>query len=228
MYGIVIGPSGRTAIGASLPGAPDLGRERLAQIRDRLEVRAPHLVGRQLAEQADARLQQTPAISCASHWSYIEKPGASDRVEQRARRLVLEQQLLEVAVLGEPVVAARGGRDVAVGRHDLRGGRHALDRLIEVLVERVAAVRRHDDRKRLLARHHRRLRENAQPASWAAMTSPQKNPVISRAPVQRHVDAEVDRQQRAVVADPRLGRDCRRARPTCCADRRSSGRRDTA
>ncbi len=48
-------------------------------------------------------------------------------------------------VIREAVSTFRGADDRAAGPDDLGGGRHALDRLVEVLVEGVAAVRRHDD-----------------------------------------------------------------------------------
>ena len=57
--------------------------------------------------------------------------------------------------LGEAVAAFRGADDRAARSDDLGGGRHALDRLVEVLVEGIAAVGRHDDVEGAIDRLHR-------------------------------------------------------------------------
>ena len=107
----------------------------------------------------------------------------------------------------EAVVAAGGGGDVAVRRHDLRGRRHALHRLIQVLVERIAAVRSDDDVEwRRDSRPSPVSRENAQPWSWAARTSPQKKRVIWRSRFSVTLMQKSIGTQRAVVADSRLRR----------------------
>ena len=66
--------------------------------------------GRELAQQADARLQLDERQQLRLPLVVEREAGRQDRVEQRLRRGVVEQQLAEVAVLGEAVVAARGGR----------------------------------------------------------------------------------------------------------------------
>ena len=119
---------------------------------------------------------------------------------------MFEQQLLEVAVLREPVVAARGGDDVAAVGDDLRSGRHALHGLIQVLIERVTAVGRHDDRQRAIAGTIAVSREKAQPAVMSGGDVAAEHGGDLAAPIQRDVDAEVHRDQGAVVADALLGR----------------------
>ena len=68
-----------------------------------------------------------------------------DRFEQCDGRRRGDQLAAVAPVVGEPVAALRGDHDRAAGLDDLRGRRHALDRLVEVLVEREAGVRGHDD-----------------------------------------------------------------------------------
>ena len=119
---------------------------------------------------------------------------------------MFEQQLAEVAVLREPVVAARGGDDVAAVGDDLGSGRHALHGLIQVLIERVAAVCRHDDRQRPIAGDHRRLAgKGAARLMHGADVAAEHGGDLAAA-IQRHVHAEVHRDQRAIVTDALLGR----------------------
>ncbi len=74
-----------------------------------------------------------------------------DRLEQGGRRC-RSRQLLAVGPVRRKAVAALGRADDRAARaHDLRRGRHALDGLVEVLVEREARVGRQHDVER--ARH---------------------------------------------------------------------------
>ena len=89
-------------------------------------------------------------------------------------------QLPEVAVLGKAVVAPGRGKDEAALFDNLRRGGHALHGLVQVLVERVAAVGRHDNRVRAIAANHRRRFRERASFHVGRDGSPQKKPVISR------------------------------------------------
>ena len=80
-----------------------------------------------------------------------------DRLEQRRGRRRGRQLLAVGAVRREAVAALGRAHDRAARAHDLRGGRHALDRLVEVLVEREAGVGRQHDVERARHRAHRGL-----------------------------------------------------------------------
>ena len=138
------------------------------------------------------------ASICASHWSNIEKPGA-----RTVSRIALgvpcsNEQLLEVAVGGEAVVAAGGGEDVAASAMIWARRGHPLHGLVEVLVQGVAAVGGHDDGERPVARRPWRSPGEGAAASWAVERVAAVEARDRAVPVQRDVDAEVEREERAV------------------------------
>ena len=77
-------------------------------------------------------------------WERVFLRRRFDLIEQFARRLCGFQGLVE-GLAAVTVVAGRDHDDDAAFVAVRLGRRHALDRLIDVLVERVAAVRRYDD-----------------------------------------------------------------------------------
>ena len=81
----------------------------------------------------------------ACHWSCSRKPGAQifSRSSRGSPRFAQDPAV--EPVLREAVGAARGDDDGASGLDDLVGRAQALDRLVEVEVERVAGIRRDDD-----------------------------------------------------------------------------------
>ena len=89
-----------------------------------------------------------PACTWICHWSATVCSRAAIASEQRRGRRRAGQLLAIGAVLGEAVAALGRAHDRPARAHDLRGGRHALDRLVEVLVERKAGVRGERRRRR--------------------------------------------------------------------------------
>jgi hypothetical protein len=103
----------------------------------------------------------------------LGEAGGVDGLQHRFRGVVFEEHVAEVAVGGEAVVAAGDGDDEAAVGDDLARGGHALYGLVEVLVQRVAAVGGDDDGVVVLAGdHHGRLARLAAPLV-GAMGSPQ-------------------------------------------------------
>ncbi len=80
--------------------------------------------------------------------------GLGEHVEDALRRAPFDEQLGITAVIGDAVAAGGGHDDRPALAHDARGGAHALDRLVEALVERVAAVGGNDNVERLLDADH--------------------------------------------------------------------------
>ena len=108
---------------------------------------------------------------------------AEDPVQQRVRRGRGSELLPVRAVVGEAVTAFGGADDRAALRDDLRGGRHALHGLVEVLVERVAGVRGDDDVVARRERAHRHAFRGARRRRRAsANSSPPKACTIRCSP----------------------------------------------
>ena len=102
-----------------------------------------------------------------------------DRVEQRGGRGGGGQLLAVGAVVGEAVAAFGRAHDRAALAHDLRGGRHALDRLVEVLVEREARVRREHDVEAAAARRASRSAGRPRRRPRASRTARRRTPARS-------------------------------------------------
>jgi hypothetical protein len=77
-------------------------------------------------------------------------------------------------VLGKAVTALRRADDVSAGPHDLVGRRHPLDRLVQVLVERIARAGGEHDVEPAVHRLHCDLLANAVAANCIASRSPPK------------------------------------------------------
>ena len=118
--------------------------------------------------------------------------GRTDHREKIRRRLPLSQDVAIFAVRRQTVAALRGAHDGTTPFDNLRRGRHPLDALVEVLIERVAAVGRHDDIERRVERLHggsldvrRHPLVNGEDLAGAGTGDP-------AVAVDRHVDAEID------------------------------------
>ena len=83
------------------------------------------------------------------HWSGVTWSDCSIALRKSRGEAWRLEQLAVGAVAREAVAALGGAHDQPAGLDDLRRGRHALDRLVEVLVERIAGVAR--DRRRRTA-----------------------------------------------------------------------------
>ncbi len=98
-----------------------------------------------LAEAVGAEVDAGAALDLGLHLDLplVVDPEALtlDHAEQGFRRRLHVEDVLVAAEVRQPVRALGGGDDRAALGDDLVGGRDALDRLVEVLVERVAAVR---------------------------------------------------------------------------------------
>ena len=118
-----------------------------------------------------------PAVEAA-------RRGSVDQLGRRRRR---RDEPAEVAFGRDAVDAGRGHHDRAVARDDALGRGHALHRLIEVAIERVAAVGRHDDAEP--ARHSTHRCPLHERARRAVVVEHRGHPTVG-------VDGDVDRQLR--------------------------------
>ena len=113
------------------------------------------------------------------------------RVQQLPRACGLAQQLAVQAVLRD-AVPALGRDDDGAARLDHLGRRaHALHRLVQVEIERIAGVGGdHDVERPRAPAPSPSACANAQPAACAASRSPAKTPGDLLVAVERHVDQE--------------------------------------
>ena len=122
------------------------GVDGLADVGDRLEVRGPDLgVGQAVAPDKDLRLRLDPGLDLDLPLVGDRHRRGGDPLQQVGGRPALVQELPVRAVVRQAVPALRRADDRAARPHDLGGGRHALHGLVEVLVERIAAVGRDHD-----------------------------------------------------------------------------------
>src|SRR4030095_7942457 len=100
---------------------------------------------------------------------------------------MLEEQLPKIAMIRKAIVTSRCLQDQPALLHDLRCGRHALYRLIQVLVQRVTAVGCDYDRVRPWTRNHRgRPRKGAALEMRGEHVSTEESGDLTL-PVQRHI-----------------------------------------
>ena len=114
-----------------------------------------------------------------------------DHLEERLGRRLRRQQLTVRSMRRQSVAALGGADDGAAWRDDLRSRRQTLHRLIEVLVERVAGVRREHHVERRFDRLHGVVfgRRTSEPVLFEEIAREDRcNPLP---PIQRHVDRKV-------------------------------------
>ena len=151
--------------------------------------------------------------------------GLGDLAQEVARGRARLQQLPVGAVAGEAVAALGGAHDQPARLDDLGRRGHALDRLVEVLVERIAGVAGHDDVEGLGHGLHR------EPSCRLAGGGVHRAELAREGldhlllAVEDHVEAEVRRRRRRPRRGCPCGRGCPRARPRWPSGRRCAARR---
>ena len=117
---------------------------------------ADDVIGQRAVEQ-DAGLALDEGLELRLPLFGPAETGRGQQGEQLFRAGGAAQELVEAAV-GRDAVAAFTGQDERAARlEDARAGAHALDALIQVLIERIAAVGGDDDVKGRVELLHRRL-----------------------------------------------------------------------
>ena len=122
------------------------------------------------------------------------------------RRGCAEQEGSKIPVGRKSVLALRCHDDQTAGRYDLGGSGHALDGLVEVLVEGVPSVCGDHDRKGVLARNHGRRLDEGTPlfVCLQDMAAEEAGDLVPA--VQGDVYTEVHRENRTCGPDLFLGR----------------------
>src|SRR3712207_2697811 len=123
-------------------------------VLDGFEVDVSDFLCLYLAVEGDAGFLQSVGEELDLPLVVLREAGGVDGLEHSLRGVVFEEHVAEVAVGWEAVVAAGDGDYEAAVGDDLGGGGHALHRLVEVLVEGVAAVGGDDYRVLVLAGDH--------------------------------------------------------------------------